>query len=470
MDNKKKDKLFQDIGEIVQAENEEDNRPTEIESYCVNCEKNGITKLLLTRIPHWRDIVIMSFECEHCGLSNNEVQFAGAFAEKGCAYTCDIDNKEDLNRQLVKSETATVIIPELELEIPSTTKKGRLTTIEGLVTSIIEDLSTNQPVRKHTEVGVYNKIENIIQKLSDYLENKEKFSVTVDDPAGNSYIENLCVPNPDPKLHIRHFNRTREMNIELGLKVPDEISNNNNLKSNNDLDKHKSEKGKEEMEEMEKKENDDDDVQNIMIFPANCSHCNTPCDTKMHVLNIPHFREVIIMSTVCDNCGYKSNEVKTNGGIPPTGKKITLLMETIDDLSRDILKSETCGLSIPELDLELQSGTLGGRFTTIEGLLRQVYDELIERVPFVNRDGDSVQDKRRETFKNFLEKLDKVIGGEVLPAHIILDDPLSNSYLQNPYAPESDPNMKIEIYKRSWEQNEFLGLNDIVLENYGSTP
>lgn len=108
-------------------------------------------------------------------------------------------------------------------------------------------------------------------------------------------------------------------------------------------------------------------------------------------------------------------------------------METIEDLSRDILKSETCGLLIPEVDLELQSGTLGGRFTTIEGLLQQVYDELIEKVPFVS--GDSSRDERRETFKNFLEKLQKVISGEALPAHVILDDPLANSYLQNPYAP-----------------------------------
>jgi zinc finger protein len=29
-------------------------------------------------------------------------------------------------------------------------------------------------------------------------------------------------------------------------------------------------------------------------------------------------------------------------------------------------------MSIPEIDLELQQGTLGGRFTTVEGILQQV--------------------------------------------------------------------------------------------------
>lgn len=41
----------------------------------------------------------------------------------------------------------------------------------------------------------------------------------------------------------------------------------------------------------------------------------------MKSVNIPHFKEVIIMSTVCDHCGYKSNEVKTGGEIPAKGKK-----------------------------------------------------------------------------------------------------------------------------------------------------
>lgn len=52
------------------------------------------------------------------------------------------------------------------------------------------------------------------------------------------------------------------------------------------------------------------------------------------------------------------------------------------------------------------------------------------------------------------------------PFTIILDDPLANSYLQNLYAPDPDPNMTIETYERTWDQNEELGLNDIKVEGY----
>ena len=49
---------------------------------------------------------------------------------------------------------------------------------------------------------------------------------------------------------------------------------------------------------------------------------------------------------------------------------------------------------------------------------------------------------------------------------VIIDDPLANSYVQNIYAPDPDPNMTIEMYERSWEQNEDLGLNDIKVDGY----
>lgn len=38
--------------------------------------------------------------------------------------------------------------------------------------------------------------------------------------------------------------------------------------------------------------------------------------------------------------------------------------------------------------------------------------------------------------------------------------------MQNLYAPDPDPNMTIETYERTWEQNEELGLNDIQVEGY----
>jgi zinc finger protein len=56
-------------------------------------------------------------------------------------------------------------------------------------------------------------------------------------------------------------------------------------------------------------------------------------------------KDVFIMSTNCDACGYRDNEVKSGSAISEKGKKITLKVEGEEDLSRDILK--VCRGSLP---------------------------------------------------------------------------------------------------------------------------
>ena len=44
-----------------------------IESLCMNCEEQGITKFMITKIPFFNEIMISAFHCEHCGYKNSEV-------------------------------------------------------------------------------------------------------------------------------------------------------------------------------------------------------------------------------------------------------------------------------------------------------------------------------------------------------------------------------------------------------------
>ena len=44
------------------------------------------------------------------------------------------------------------------------------------------------------------------------------------------------------------------------------------------------------------------------------------------------------MSTNCDLCGYRDNEVKSGAAISELGRRITLKVHDREDLSRDILK------------------------------------------------------------------------------------------------------------------------------------
>jgi zinc finger protein len=55
-------------------------------------------------------------------------------------------------------------------------------------------------------------------------------------------------------------------------------------------------------------------------------------------LDIPHFKQVVLMATNCEFCGLRTNEVKSGTGISDLGTKITLKLTDPSDLSRDILK------------------------------------------------------------------------------------------------------------------------------------
>lgn len=144
----------------------------------------------------------------------------------------------------------------------------------------------------------------------------------------------------------------------------------------------------------------------LSSFPTKCPACSSnACETNMQIVDIPFFNEILIMATTCEKCGFKSNEVKSAGRISDKGKRLTLSLLSTSDLSRDILKSDSCSLEIPEIQLKLETGTLGGRFTTVEGLLTQIHDELKERCAFAL--GDSASTPQR-TIADMLKELELV--------------------------------------------------------------
>lgn len=84
--------------------------PTCIDSLCVSCEEQvrfgckfffpilhifgfqGVTKLLLTKIPFYKDVILMSFQCDHCGYRNCEIQSGGQCQEHGLKLLLKVEN------------------------------------------------------------------------------------------------------------------------------------------------------------------------------------------------------------------------------------------------------------------------------------------------------------------------------------------------------------------------------------------
>ncbi|WCJ25151.1 ZPR1 zinc-finger domain protein [Euphorbia peplus] len=481
MENSNKEEIV-DVRSVVEAISGDDNSDAplyEVESLCMRCGDNGITRFLFTLIPNFRKILLSAFECPHCGERNNEVQFAGEIQPRGCSYQLDIPSGDPkvLNRQVVKSESATIKIPELDFEIPPEAQRGSLSTVEGILLRAADELQALQEERKKVNPQTAEAIDKFLLKLRSYSTGVSPFTFILDDPAGNSFIENPFAPSPDPLLKIKFYERTPEQQIALGYSA--DVS-----QSGESADRPLSEVAGSISEQMRREphgavgavaghrtiaQTNSADIaealcrytapEEVMIFPSTCGGCASKCETRMFVTKIPYFQEVIVMASTCDSCGYRNSELKPGGRIPEKGKRITLHVKNINDLSRDVIKSDTAGVKVPELDLELASGTLGGVVTTVEGLITKI-SESLERVHGFTF-GDSLDENRRSKWQDFRSRLGKLLSVEE-PWNLILEDGLANSFI----APvtddiKDDQQLQFEEYVRSWEENEELGLNDI---------
>lgn len=221
----------------------------------------------------------------------------------------------------------------------------------------------------------------------------------------------------------------------------------------------------------------------------------------MCVTDIPHFKEVILMNLFCEYCGYKSSEIKGGGAIPKLGKVMILNVRRTEDLEREVLKSDTAGIELSDIDLNLDDGSLGGFYTTVEGLIEKIYCQLCALQPFYC--GDSIKKHHNNNdgkkfspvtgiskrYTDILTTLIKMKNGTFFPFSITISDPLSNSFIgpipSNVFIPSQKTEVKydnitnkthidrglvISEYERTDEQNEKLGLNDINTEKYRTYP
>ena len=208
---------------------------------CEMCSGEGTTNLMLTAIPFFKgkarcediELMVASFTCNDCGYKSAEVTFAGKLEDFGVKMKCTIVSKTHVNRLIVKSEYASISIPELGVEIPARTQRGMMNSIEGILTKMAEGLKEGQEDRKVSDPESYEKLELFIAKTLQYARGDIlPFTVLLDDPSGNSYIQNPYAPTSDPYNVIEYYLRTKAQIIvkflhsspqEMGYAVDDEV-------------------------------------------------------------------------------------------------------------------------------------------------------------------------------------------------------------------------------------------------------
>ncbi|KAL0219745.1 hypothetical protein P9112_005398 [Eukaryota sp. TZLM1-RC] len=427
-----------------------DSGITEVDSLCMSCQEEGVTRILLTKIPFFREIIVMSFSCPHCGFRSTDVQHGGEIAPKGSRFQLKVTDADDANRTIVKSAFASIKIPELDIEIPPTTQKGSLTTAEGIVSRILEDLKRDLPLRRSVDPDQATQIEAFLPRIENLLMNYN-YTLILDDISGTSFIQWSSPNQTDERLTVNHYERTKEQTSALGL-VPEELKvEETHGKAVGDYkaiirDAHIAERFKDRIK----------DPKEVYVLPVSCYLCQSPGELKCCECEIPYFKTIVLMAFTCENCGYKNTEVKATGEVEDKGRRHVLRVMNEVDLKRDFLKSDYASVDIPEIDLHVTPGTLGGFFTTIEGLVIKCKEQLEASNAFYIGDSSTVEDQIK--FKTFISSMENLLNLEK-PFTIILDDPVGNSYIQATDDDVSkDEGLSVEEYERTASQNEELGI------------
>jgi zinc finger protein len=176
----------------------------------------------------------------------------------------------------------------------------------------VADLLSDQPVRKIMDEESYAKIQVVVDGLKEIVGDDEDedgtvrkpdghgdeelpmkpFTIKLDDPAGNSFIE-FVGSMADPKWNMRTYARTREQNIEIGLAMPDdqiEVKGQEQSGVGTGGRQMQIKESATDIEEIGPPEAPEGDGEEIYVFPGVCSSCGRPLDTLMKRVIIPYFK------------------------------------------------------------------------------------------------------------------------------------------------------------------------------------
>ena len=177
-----------------------------------------------------------------------------------------------------------------------------------------------------------------------------------------------------------------------------------------------------------------------------CPICSSSGNVNMiaHVDEIPYFGEHTQVTILCHDCGWRQTDF-----IPAEGKKAggwSLVIDDEEKLGARVIRSSSCTVVVPELDLEVKPGTSStGYVSNVEGVLHRFKESItmVERDlsnQFLEADADDRQElmKQMATIQHMTLTLGDLGGPNAEAVTLVLLDPHGHSMILHPDAEERE--------------------------------
>lgn len=153
----------------------------ETDSKCPVCSVRPVYYNTTTlNVPYFGEIVQTTIFCKKCGYHHSDTMISSI--NEPTRYEYPICSRKDMDVRVVRSSSGTVSIPEIGAKVePGPVSECFVSNIEGIlerIKNVTEDMETKNKKKK----------KEILEKIEKIRNGKEKATLIIDDPLGNSAI------------------------------------------------------------------------------------------------------------------------------------------------------------------------------------------------------------------------------------------------------------------------------------------
>jgi zinc finger protein len=153
---------------------------------CPACGIEGIAKSMMKEIeiPHFGKVMETTIQCPECGFKHSDI--IALEQNDPAKYVLEI-NKNNLSVRVVRSQSATVSIPELGIKVePGPKSEGYVTNVEGVLTRF--ESAVKKALKLFDDDESQKNAKNVLSQIQELKKGNGTATLIILDPFGQSNV------------------------------------------------------------------------------------------------------------------------------------------------------------------------------------------------------------------------------------------------------------------------------------------